>query len=265
VLKWLLVTALVGYGAIAALAYFAQRSLMYFPDRTRTAPAAAGFPQADEIVLTTSDGERVIVWHVVPRGDKPVVLYFHGNGGALDLRAERFARIVADGTGLVALSYRGYGGSTGRPSEAGLLRDAQAVYAFAAARYPAERLVLFGESLGSGVAVALAAEHQVGKVVLEAPFTSAADVGAAAYPFLPVRLLMHDQFRSDERIGKVTAPVLVLHGARDTVVPIAYGERLYALIGAPKKFVRFPEGHHSDLDSHGAQAAVRDFLATPAQ
>jgi fermentation-respiration switch protein FrsA (DUF1100 family) len=265
VLKWLLVTALVGYGAIAALAYFAQRSLMYFPDRTRTAPAAAGFPQADEIVLTTSDGERVIAWHVAPRGDKPVVLYFHGNGGALDLRAERFARIVADGTGLVALSYRGYGGSTGRPSEAGLLRDAQAVYAFAAARYPAERLVLFGESLGSGVAVALAAEHKVGKVVLEAPFTSAVDIGAAAYPFLPVRLLMHDQFRSDERIGKVTAPVLVLHGARDTIVPIAYGERLYALIGAPKKFVRFPAGHHSDLDSHGAQAAVRDFLATPAQ
>jgi fermentation-respiration switch protein FrsA (DUF1100 family) len=264
-LKWLLVTALVGYGAIAALAYFAQRSLMYFPDRTRTAPAAAGFPQADEIVLTTSDGERVIAWHVAPRGDKPVVLYFHGNGGALDLRAERFARIVADGTGLVALSYRGYGGSTGRPSEAGLLRDAKAVYAFAVARYPAERLVLFGESLGSGVAVALAAEHKVGKVILEAPFTSAADVGAAAYPFLPVRLLMHDQFRSDERIGKVTAPVLVLHGARDTVVPIAYGERLYALIGAPKKFVRFPEGHHSDLDTYGAQAAVRDFLATPAQ
>ncbi|HEV3396221.1 MAG TPA: alpha/beta fold hydrolase [Xanthobacteraceae bacterium] len=264
-LKWLLVTALVGYGAIAALAYFAQRSLMYFPDRTRTAPAAAGFPQADEIVLTTSDGERVIVWHVAPRGDQPVVLYFHGNGGALDLRAERFARIVADGTGLVALSYRGYGGSTGRPSEAGLLRDAQAVYAFAAARYPAERLVLFGESLGSGVAVALAAEHKVGKVILEAPFTSAVDIGAAAYPFLPVRLLMHDRFRSDQRIGKVTAPVLVLHGARDTVVPIRYGERLYALIGAPKKFVRFPEGHHSDLDTYGAQAAVRDFLATPAQ
>jgi fermentation-respiration switch protein FrsA (DUF1100 family) len=74
---------------------------------------------------------------------------------------------------------------------------------------------------------------------------------------------MHDRFRSDQRIGKVTAPVLVLHGARDTVVPIAYGERLYALIGAPKKFVRFPEGHHSDLDTYGAQAAVRDFLATP--
>jgi fermentation-respiration switch protein FrsA (DUF1100 family) len=265
VLKWFLITVLVGYGAIAALAYFAQRALMYFPERARTAPAAAGLPQAEEIELVTSDGERVIAWHVPPRGEKPVVLYFQGNGGALNLRAQRFARIVADGTGLLALSYRGYGGSTGRPSEAGLLRDAEATYAYAAARYPAERLVPYGESLGSGVAVALAAEHIVGKVILEAPFTSAVDIGAAAYPFLPVRLLMHDTFRSDERIGKVTAPVLVLHGARDTIVPISYGERLYALISAPKKFVRFPEGHHSDLDSHGAQAAVRDFLATPAR
>ncbi|HML12085.1 MAG TPA: alpha/beta fold hydrolase [Xanthobacteraceae bacterium] len=260
-LKWLLLALLVGYGAIATLAYFAQRSLMYFPERTRTAPAAAGLPQAAEIELATSDGERVIAWHVAPRGDQPVVLYFHGNGGALAWRAERFARIVADGTGLLALSYRGYGGSSGRPSEAGLLRDAEATYAYAAARYPAERLVLYGESLGTGVAVALAAEHKVGKVILEAPFTSAVDIGAAAYPFLPVRLLMHDTFRSDERIGKLTAPVLVLHGARDTVVPIRSGERLYALISAPKKFVRFPEGAHGDLDNYGAQAAVRDFLA----
>ncbi len=220
-------------------------------------PTLHSVRHAEEITLTTSDGERVVAWHVAPRGEKPVVLYFHGNGGALNLRAERFARIVADGTGLLALSYRGYGGSTGRPSEAGLLRDAEAIYAYAAARYPAERMVPFGESLGSGVAVALAVEHKVGKVILESPFTSAVDIGAAAYPFLPVRLLMHDRFRS--------APVLVLHGARDTVVPIRYGERLYALISAPKKFVRFPEGHHSDLDSHGAQAAVRDFLALPAK
>lgn len=264
ILKWLLITLLVGYVAIVALAYFKQRSLMYFPDRTRTTPAGAGLPQAEEAELATSDGERVIVWHIPPRGERPVVLYFHGNGGALMWRADRFRRIIADGTGLIALSYRGYGGSTGQPSEAGLLRDAEAAYAFATARYPAERLALYGESLGSGVAVALAAERKVGKVILEAPFSSAVDVGAAAYPFLPVRLLMHDTFRSDERIGKVTAPVLVLHGTDDNVVPIAYGERLYALITAPKAFVRLPGGHHSDLDSYGAPAAVRDFLAVPA-
>jgi fermentation-respiration switch protein FrsA (DUF1100 family) len=263
ILKWLLIIGVVGYGLVVALAYFAQRALMYFPDRTRTTPAAAGLPQAEEIVLTTSDGERVIAWHAAPQGEKPVVLYFQGNAATLRERATRFAWIVADGTGLLALSYRGYGGSTGRPSEAGLLRDAEAAYAFAVARYPAARLVLYGESLGTGVAVALAAEHEVGKIVLEAPFTSAVEIGTAAYPFLPVRLMMHDQFRSDERIGKVTAPVLVLHGARDEVMPIGYGERLYARIAAPKKFVRFPEGHHSDLDSHGALAVVREFIAGP--
>jgi fermentation-respiration switch protein FrsA (DUF1100 family) len=261
ILYWLLAIGAVGYVGIAALAYVGQRALMYFPDRRRTEPAAAGLPQADEIVLTTSDGERVIVWHVAPRAEKPAVLYFHGNGGALDLRVPRFERLIADGSGLLALSYRGYGGSTGRPSEAGLLRDGEAVYAFAAARYAAARLVLYGESLGTAVAVALAAEHEVGKVVLEAPFTSAVDIGAAAYPFLPVRAFMRDQFRSDRRIGKVTAPVLVLHGARDRVVPIGYGERLYALITAPKKFVRFAQGHHSDLDGHGAPAAIREFIA----
>jgi fermentation-respiration switch protein FrsA (DUF1100 family) len=243
-----------------AFAYFAQRALMYFPDKTRTAPAAAGLPRGEEVVLTTSDGERVIAWHVAPRGDKPVLLYFPGNAATLRERAMRFAALVADGTGLVALSYRGYGGSTGSPSEAGLLRDGEAVYAFAAARYPAGRLVPFGESLGTGVAVALAAAHKVGRLILEAPYTSAVDVGAAVYPFLPVRLMMKDRFRSDQRIGKVTVPVLVLHGARDQVVPIGYGERLYALITAPKKFVRFPDGNHSDLDDFGAQAAVHDFL-----
>ena len=195
---------------------------------------------------------------------KPVVIYFHGNGAALRERAARFAKLVSDGTGLVALSYRGYGGSTGSPSEAGLIADANATYDFAVARYPADRLVAWGESLGTGVAVALAAEHPVGRLILESPFTSAAAVGAEVYPYLPVRLLMRDQFRSDERIANVTVPVLVLHGVRDAIVPIKFGERLFALIKGPKKFVRIPEGNHSDLDSYGGLAAIQDFLMAPA-
>ena len=251
----------VAFGGFVALMYAAQRSLMYFPERLRTEPSAAGLPEAEELVLDTADGEKVIVWHVPPRGEKPVVLYFHGNGGALRYRVDRFRVLTADGMGLVALSYRGYGGSTGSPSEAGLIADGVAAYTFAAARYPAERIVAWGESLGSGVAVALAATHKFGRLVLEAPFTSAADVGAQAYWFLPVRLLMKDQFRSDARIGKVTAPLLILHGARDAVVPIALSERLYALANEPKRFVRFANGGHEDLDQYGAQAAVRQFLA----
>jgi uncharacterized protein len=260
-LKGLLIAGVLGYGALLALMYLFQRSLMYFPDATRHVPAAVGLPQAEEVRLTSADGERLIAWHVPPRGAKPVVLYFQGNAGALDLRADRFRWLIADGTGLLALCYRGYGGSTGKPSEDGLIRDAFAAYDFAAARYPAQRIVLWGESLGTGVAVALAAERQVGGVMLDAPFSSAADVGASAYPFVPVRWFMKDTFRSDLRIAKISAPLLVLHGERDRVVPIRFGERLFALAHEPKRMVRFPASEHADLDSYGAPQAIKDFLA----
>jgi hypothetical protein len=117
-LKWLF-SAVVLYGAFVALLYVAQRSLQYFPERQRTAPSAA-----EELVLDTADGERVIVWHVPPREGQPIFLYFHGNGGSLRWRDERFRALIADGSGLVALSYRGYGGSSGRPTETGLAEDA---------------------------------------------------------------------------------------------------------------------------------------------
>ncbi len=260
-LKWVIITVLLGYAALVALLYAAQRSMMYFPESARTPPAAAGFPQAREVVLPTIDGERVIVWHVAPGEGRPVVLYFHGNGAALRWRVERFRALTADGTGLIALSYRGYGGSSGRPTEPGLVLDAQAAYKFAVKNYPAERLMLWGESLGSAVAVALAAERPVARIILESPFSSAVDIAASAYPFVPVRILMWDQFRSDERIGKIAAPILVIHGERDRIVPIRFGERLYARIQSPKRFVRLRDGDHNDLDAHGALAAAKAFLS----
>jgi len=139
--KWLF-AAVVLYGGFVALLYVAQRSLQYFPERRRTAPSAVGLPEAEEAVLDTADGERVIVWHVPPREGQSIFLYFHGNGGSLRWRVERFRALIADGSGLIALSYRGYGGSSGRPTERGLVEDAAAAYAFAIARYPAERIIL---------------------------------------------------------------------------------------------------------------------------
>ena len=248
------------FGCVVAAAYVGQRKLMYFPDPTRTAPAAAGLPAAEEVLLTTADVEKVIAWHVPPKGDRPVVLYFHGNGGSLAGRAKRFRAFTADGTGLFALSYRGYGGSTGRPTETGLIADADAAYALVAARYPVERIVVWGESLGTGVAVAVAESHKISRLVLESPFTSAADVGARGYWFLPVHLLMKDPFRSDERIGKVTVPLLILHGTDDAVVPFALGEKLFAMANEPKRFLRFEGGGHNNLDQFGAQNAIKAFL-----
>jgi fermentation-respiration switch protein FrsA (DUF1100 family) len=264
-LKSLLVFAAVLYIGVLLLMYVVQRSMMYHPDSVQVSPVEAGFTEAEEQRLETSDGERVIVWHVAPRGDNPVVLYLQGNGGAVRHRVDRFRALTSDGFGLVALSYRGYGGSTGSPTEAGLLLDAAAAYAFTAARYPASRIVVWGESLGTGVAVALAAEQPVARLILEMPFSSTADVAAARYPFIPVRLLMKDQFRSDLRIVKVTAPVLVMHGDKDDVVPIWSAEKLFALIRAPKRFVHFPGGHHGDLGPRGAVAQAKQFIQEPAQ
>jgi uncharacterized protein len=161
----------------------------------------------------------------------------------------------------VALEYRGYGGNAGSPSEQGFIADAEAAYDFAAARYPASQLVLWGESLGTGVAVALAAEKPVGRVILEAPFTSAEAVAALHYWYLPVRLLMKDQFHSDLRIGKLTAPLLILHGVQDQTVPYTMGQQLFDLANQPKHIVRFLDGSHENLDANGALHAVGRFLA----
>jgi len=260
-LMWLGGGTLCVYIGVGAVLYVTQRSLMYFPETTHTTPAVAGLPQAEEISLTTADGEHLVAWHVPPRGAKPVIVYLHGNGGALRYRVERFNRLTTDGIGLVAVEYRGYGGSSGSPSEHGLIADGEAAYAFAAAHYATSQIVLWGESLGSGVAVALASEKPVARVILEAPFTSAAAVAARRYWYLPVRLLMTDQFRSDERIDKVTVPLLILHGVQDNVVPYAMGQRLFDLAHKPKHIVRFLDGGHEDLDKNGALVAVGRFLA----
>jgi fermentation-respiration switch protein FrsA (DUF1100 family) len=261
VLKWLLIVAAVAYACGLAVLFFAQRSFLFpVPTIARTAPQQAGFPEAEEHVLATADGEKVIVWHVPARPGHPVILYFHGNGDFLAGFFGRFRDLIADGIGVVALSYRGYAGSSGQPSERGLLQDADAAYAFTTARYGADKIVVWGFSLGTGVAVALAAEQRIGKLILEAPYTSTVDVAASIFWFMPLRLLMRDQFRSDQRIVRVKVPLLIMQGANDPAIPIVLGERLFALANEPKQFVRFPGGGHENLGNFGAIETARQFI-----
>ncbi len=262
VLKWIIVLAILGYiGALTAL-FLAQRLLLFpAPSKQRVWPEDAGFAEAEEHILDTADGEKVIIWHVPAKSGRAVVIFFHGNGDFLAGLVGRFRQITSDGTGLVALSYRGYAGSSGLPSEEGLIADAAAAYAFAAARYAADRIVLWGFSLGTGVAVAVAAERPISKLILEAPYTSMADVAAAVFRFAPVRYLMRDKFRSDERISRISAPLLIMHGRQDSTISIAFGERLFQLAHQPKQFVAFPEGGHDDLDQYGAIETARQFIA----
>ena len=203
--------------------------------------------------------------HVLPgrRGAvaAPTIAYFHGNAGNIADRGFKVRPFLDAGLGVLLVGYRGYGGNPGAPSEAGLFADGRAALDFLAGQgVPANRIVVFGESLGSGVAVLLASERRLGAVVLEAPFTSAADAGQRAYPFLPVRRLIRDRFDSLSRIGAIGAPLLIVHGECDRVVPADQGRRLLAAAAEPKEGVFLPEAGHNDAFEHGSVRLALEFL-----
>lgn len=261
-MRWILGLVLVClalYGVFVALVYSRQNALLYPASGERTTAAQAGLPGFGDVVLATADGEKIVAWYKAPEPGRALILYFHGNGGSLWNRRFRARLLTEDGRGLLIVSYRGYSGSTGIPSEAGLREDARTAYDWLAQRYPAQRVVLYGESLGTGVAVRLATERRVGGLILDAPFTSTADVAGHHFWYLPVWLL-RDQYRSVDRITGLNAPLLVLHGEKDGVVPITLGERLFAAAPEPKRFLRIPGGDHMSNLENGGLAAVRAFL-----
>jgi hypothetical protein len=235
--------ALVLYCLVAAGMYLLQRKLQYFPGAQARTPESVGLTGVEPVKITTPDGETLLAWHAPAPAGQPTLLYLHGNGGGISDRPLKYAAFKQAGFGVLALSYRGYEGSTGSPSEQGLVSDATAAYDWLAGR-GADRILLLGESLGSGVAVQLAAKRKVKALVLEAPFASAVDIGAKAYWFLPVRLLMKDQYRSIDYIAHVKAPLLVLHGKRDGIVPFEQGRRLFEAANQPKQFVSLDKMGH---------------------
>ena len=253
--------ALVAYAALVSGLFLFQRQLIYFPDKTR--PELAGLEQLGvrEIVLATEDGLSLLSWYLPSRPGRPVILYFHGNGGHLGHRVERLLRFAREGHGVLMLEYRGYGGNPGTPTENGFYTDARAALGFLEHEGVApNRLVLYGESLGSGVAVELAAQHDVAGVILEAPFTSVAEVAQCHFPYIPAARLVIDRFDSRSRIGRVRAPILVLHGERDRVVPIRFGRALFDAAPEPKEGWFVPEAGHDDLARYGGLDAVVAFI-----
>ena len=237
--------ALAVYLAAFAAVALGQRSFEYLPSGEPQAPQALGIARAEVLTLTTSDAERLRAWYVPPAEGRPLLLYLHGNGGSLETRARRFQLMTATGDGLLAVEYRGYPGSTGQYTEAGLHRDADALYARARELgFAPGQIVIVGESLGTGAAVQLAARVPCAALVLDSGFSSAVDVAAGQFWMFPVRLVMQDQFRSIDYIGAVKAPLLMVHGEADTVVPIAFGEKLLAAAPGAKKMIRLPGAGH---------------------
>jgi fermentation-respiration switch protein FrsA (DUF1100 family) len=257
----IIIAALI-YLALLIGIYLLQRHLLYHPSRNQLVPEAIGLTGVEVVNLATGPGEKLIAWYSPPQAGKPTILFFHGNGGDISGRGERFAFYQQAGFGVMFLSYRGYGESTGSPDEAGLVADAEAAYDWLAAKgHPANRLALVGESLGTGVAIQLALRRPVAALALEAPFTSAADVARLSYRWLPVGVLMKDQFHSLDRIANLNVPLLVVHGTADGIVPFAMGEKLYAAAGEPKEFLRILDGTHVSIFSEEAWRREIDFFA----
>lgn len=245
------------YLVVGIAALIAQRKLMYFPDSTRVLPSSFALAGVEELVLRTPDGARLVAWYGRAAPGLPTLLYFHGNAGNLASRSERVRRFLAHGLGIFMLSYRGYSGSTGSPTERANVADAKLAYDMLVKEGVApEDIILYGESLGSGVAVQLAAERSVGALVLDAPYTSIVDMAARVYPIFPVRWFVFDRYETMRYLPDVHAPVLVIHGEEDEVIPVEMGRAVYAAANGPKEIVTFPGARHSDHHLFGSYEEI---------
>ncbi len=248
-------------GLLVAAAVF-QRNLLYHPDTRHIAPQTAGLSGFQEISLAREGNVSVVGWYRAAEGEQCTVLYFHGNGGGLANRAGRIDAFAKLGFGVLIMSYRGYSGSGGRPRETENVSDAKAAYAWLrAAGVTAEQIVLYGESLGTGVAVQVAMEKPVAGMVLEAPFTSIPDVAQRHYWYMPVRPFILDRYETIKHIKTVRVPLLVLHGARDAVTDVAFGRAVYEAANAPKTLKVFPSAEHGNIYAFSALSVVQKWIA----
>jgi len=229
-LKRLLVLAVALYGAAAFYMWHQQSALLY-PRAPAAIPVAGqNIPRAEDTAFTTRDGTVLRGWRVPAAGpDALTYLYFHGNARGLDRRAERFKLMTADGSGLLAFGYRGYSGSGGEPSEGALISDAKELYERLTKEVGESRIVLVGESLGSGIVAQLAPGKSPRAIVLDSPFVSVLDRASTLYPWLPVSWLLNDTYRSDRFIGEISRPIFIVHGTEDRVTPVEDSARLAAL------------------------------------
>jgi fermentation-respiration switch protein FrsA (DUF1100 family) len=243
------------YLGLLALLYSEQRQMLFVRGRTAEPP----LPVYRVEKITEDDGTRLTVWRADAATAKaPVAVFFYGNGGTLSDFARIGAALHGEGYGIVLASYRGYSGNAGEPSEDGLMRDARAVLGALPKDHGA--VVLWGQSLGTGVAARMASEGRAGALILQSPYTSVADVAARRYPFFPVHWLMRDPFDTLSVVDKIGVPVLIMSGTADAVVPHDMAQMLTARFGARATFVPIPGGGH-DLAAWNVLAIAKRWLS----
>lgn len=257
ILVAILVLVVILYAAVIGYMFFNQRALQYSPAGEITALAATELSQAEELQIPSGDG-FVTTWYQAPAAGMPLIVYYKGNSGSFTEEHERYAQFVADGYGFLAFDYRGFPASPGAISQDNIIADALAAYDWAAAHH--DVILIWGRSLGSGPATYVASQRDAAALLLETPFLSAVTVAAERYPFLPVGLVMQDQFPSNLWIADVAEPVFVAHGTADTTIGVSNGERLYGLAPNPQTLWIVPGAGHSDLWAAGIWDQARPFF-----
>ena len=260
-LAWLALPLLaaVAYGCLCTWFWQHQRDFLYAPGGTLATPAAVGLADVSVVHIRTVDAEQIVGWwRPPPSTGGGVVLYLRGTPGTV---ADYAPYILPDlekaKLGILAIDYRGFGGSTGSPSEAGIRLDTEAAFDFIRQQAPGSKIALFGQSFGTGPAVTLAADRPVAGLLLDAPYASILRLfERSAPPFLPYRWLLADQYDSLATIGRVTAPVTILHGTADTTIPLAEARRLYAAARQPKQMIEVIGAGHTEAWQGDAKAAA---------
>lgn len=262
--------ATVGYGGSAAWLKINETALVYHPAARAVAEPAPGYELHQRAVSYRSgDGTRLSGWIVPARKDSSGywLLICHGNFGNIGFgqRPDFYARMRDVGLNLLAFDYRGFGASEGSPQEAGLYEDAVASYHYLtdSLHVPADRIILFGHSLGSGVAIETATRVPAAALIVEGAYTSVPDRGQELYPYFPVKLIASQRFASLEKIGRVQMPKLFLHSPEDAVIPFAHGQALFAAATEPKRFVSVKGGHEDafSIDDAKYHDAIRELIA----
>ena len=268
-LRWLfrlMLAGALGWALAFAGLLFFRHDLIYPFRPGIDAGTVSGVPGAEARRFAASDGTPLIAWIAAPRPGRPVILYFMGNAGALPSAGPRLAEFALRGYGIAALNYRGAGGAPGAPGEAALIGDALTLYDqlddLLGAPVPAASRVIHGTSLGAAIAARLAAERPAAALILETPFARLCETAEHHYPAFPVCAVLWDErWRSIEAITRVEAPLLILHGDADRIIPAAQGKRLFAAARQPKTLRIYPGGRHNDLRLHGAGIDTLDWLA----
>lgn len=254
-------TLVVVYIGVLIALYFLQRSFMYFPPSDKPRLSEASLANISEVEIVSSAGDNAIAWWAQPTDNHPVVMFFHGNGSSVYDGRFIYQYLMSQGFGILAVEYPGYPHTSGNASEDSIIAMALAHYDFLKdKKIPAQKIYLYGTSLGAGVAVQLSAQRDVGKMVLEAPFNSMMDMVRLRMPFAAFPFLIKDKYLSDLALRNQGVPILWVHGTKDRVIPLRQGQKLYDGYNGPKEKFIIEGGDHNDLWISGGRDAITEFL-----